>query len=104
MPPPAAPAARPAAGDAAAPVGTVLVTVENHAGTDTTLDLVVNGAAVTSMTVPAGGSRQVSVAAKLSSPFGSTVTVEAVLAGGRRARQAVFVGARGTAPVTLRIG
>lgn len=94
----------PASEPASSPVGTVVVTVENHSAAEVALDLVVNGAPVTSMTVPAGGSRQVSVSAKLSSPFGSTVTVEAVLAGGHPARQAVFVGARGTAPVTLRIG
>ncbi len=87
-----------------APVGTVVVAVENGSPAEVGLDLLVNGVAVTSMTVPSGGSRQVSVSAKLASPFGSTVTVEAVMAGGRRASQAVFVGAKGTAPVTLRIG
>ncbi len=86
------------------PVGTLLVTVQNASAADATLDLVVNGVAVTSMTVPAGQSAQTSVNARLSSPFGSTVTVEAVMAGGRRARQAIFVGAGGTAPVTLRVG
>jgi len=101
---PSSPPAASAAGDAASPVGTVVVTVQNKTGTDATLDLVVNGEPVTSMTVPAGASQQVSVSARLSSPFGSTVTVEAVLAGGHRAKQAVFVGAKGTAPVTLQIG
>ena len=90
--------------DADTPVGTVVVTVENRAATDATLDLVVNGAAVTSMTVGAGQSRPITVSARLSSPFGSTVTVEAVLAGGRRTRESVFVGARGTAAVTLHVG
>ena len=99
-----APAAAPAAAAGSAPVGTLLVTVVNRSGADATLDLIVNGAAVTSMTVPAGGSQQVSVSAKLSSVFGSTVTVEAAMASGRRARQAVFVGAGGTAPVSLQIG
>ncbi len=86
------------------PVGTLLVTVQNASATDATLDLVVNGVAVASMTVPAGQSAQTSVNARLTSPFGSTVTVEAVMAGGRRARQAVFVGAGGSAPITLRVG
>lgn len=107
--PPGYPSASPAAAPVSSStpqgvVGTVVVTVENASGADTTLDLVVNGAPVTSMTVPAGQSSSVTVSARLSSPFGSTVTVEAVLPGGRRARQAVFVGAKGTAPVTLRIG
>ena len=105
---PAAPASAPAAASPAtaanAPVGTVLVTVVNRSAADVTLDLVANGAPVTSMTLPAGGSRQLSVSAKLSSVFGSTVTVEAAMANGRRARQAVFVGAGGTAPVSLQIG
>ena len=80
------------------------MTVVNRSAADVTLDLVVNGAPVPSMTLPAGGSRQLSVSAKLSSVFGSTVTVEAAMANGRRARQAVFVGAGGTAPVSLQIG
>lgn len=86
------------------PTGTVLVTIVNRAPADATVDLVVNGAPVTSMTVPAGGSQQISVTARLSSIFGATVTVEAMMAGGRRARQAVFVGAGGTAPVSLQVG
>lgn len=85
------------------PVGTLQVTVQNPTGADVTVDLVVNGVAVTSMTIPAGQSVQTSVSARLSSPFGSTVTVEAVAAGGRGTRQAVFVGAGGTAPLTLRV-
>ncbi len=85
-------------------VGTVVVTVVNGSGADAAFDLVVNGAAVTSMNVPAGQTQTLSVSARLSSPFGSTVTVEAVMAGGGRTRQAVFVGAKGSAPVTLRIG
>lgn len=86
------------------PVGTLQVTLQNPSGSDATVDLVVNGVAVTTMTVPAGQSAQTSVNARLSSPFGSTVTVEAVASGGRRVRQAVFVGAGGTAPVTMRVG
>ena len=103
---PAAPASAPAAAPvpADAPVGTVVVTVVNRSAADAALDLVVNGVAVTSLTVPAGGSRQVSASAKLSSVFGSTVTVEAAMANGRRAKQAVFVGAGGSAPVSLQIG
>ncbi len=91
-------------GDSGGPVGTVLVTVQNGSGADASFDLVVNGVPVTSMSVPAGQAQQVSVSAKLASPFGSTVTVEAVMASGRRVKQAVFVGARGTAPVTLHVG
>lgn len=86
------------------PVGTLQVTLQNPSAADATVDLVVNGVAVTSMTIRAGQSAQTSVSARLSSPFGSTVTVEAVSAGGHRTRQAVFVGAGGTAPVTLRVG
>lgn len=100
----AAPSAVPPAQDSASPVGTLLVTVQNASAAEVALDLVVNGAAVTSMSVPAGQSQEVSVSARLSSPFGSTVTVEAVMANGHRSKQAVFVGARGTAPVTLRVG
>ncbi len=86
------------------PVGTLQVTLQNPSSADATVDLVVNGVAVTSMTIPADQSVQTSVSARLSSPFGSTVTVEAVAASGRRVRQAVFVGAGGTAPLTLRVG
>lgn len=86
------------------PVGTLQVTVLNTSSSDATVDLVVNGVAVTSMMIPAGQPAQTSVSARLSSPFGSTLTVEAVLPSGRRVRQAVFVGAGGTAPVTLRVG
>ncbi len=97
------PTAAPPANLTTNPVGTLQVTLQNPSGADATVDLVVNGVAVTSMTIPAGQSAQTSVSARLSSPFGSTVTVEAVLAGGRRVRQAVFVGAGGTAPVMLRL-
>ncbi len=93
-----------AATDASAPVGNVLVTVANGGAADASLDLVVNGVPVTHVTVPAGQSQVVNVSARLASPFGSMVTVEAVQADGRRAKQAVFVGAKGTAPLTLRVG
>ena len=102
-PPPAATEASPASG-AGMPVGTVVVTVENRTGADARMDLVVNGSPVTSLTVPAGQSYELSVSARLSSLFGSTVTVEAVMANGRRVRGGVFVGAGGTAPLALRIG
>ncbi len=97
-------AAAPAATDASTSVGTVLVTVVNGGGADASVDLVVNGVPVTHVTVPAGQSQVVNISARLASPFGSTVTVEAVQADGRRVKQAVFVGGKGTAPMTFRLG
>lgn len=89
---------------AEAPTGNVVVTLENRSTGAETVQLLVNGAAVTSLTVAPGASQVVTVTARLASPFGSMVTVQAVTSGGRRNEAAVFVGARGTAPVSLRIG
>jgi hypothetical protein len=86
------------------PMGTLVVTVENHSSADETVQLVVNGAGVATLTVPAGTTQQVSVPVLLASPFGSTVTVDAITSRGQRAQQSVFLGARGTAPVALRVG
>lgn len=98
----AAPAAAAAPGDL--PQGTVLLTLENHSAVDERVTVSVNGVAVSTTTVPAGSSQQARLPAKLASPFGSMVSVDAVTGGGRRAQQSVFVGAHGTASITLRIG
>ena len=107
------PTASPVAGTAApgaatrpgeAPTGTVLLTLENRSAVDESVTVSVNGLAVSTTTVPAGTSQQASLPAKLASPFGSMVSVDVVTGGGRRAQQSVFVGAHGTAPITLRIG
>lgn len=106
--PPASPTAVAAAAapeaSPAAPTGTIVVTLENVSAVPETVRILVNGTAMTDVTVPPGGRQQVRVTAALASPFGSTVQVEAVTSAGRRARGSVFVGARGTAPVALRIG
>lgn len=88
----------------APPMGTVLLTLENRSAADESVTASVNGVAVSTTTVPAGTTQQASLPAKLASPFGSMVTVDVVTGGGRRAQQSVFVGAHGTAAVTLRIG
>lgn len=99
--PPAA-SQTPAAG--AEPMGTVVLTLENHSTADESVTVSVNGVAVSTTTVRAGTTQQANLPAKLGSPFGSMVTVDAVTSGGRRAQQAVFVGAHGSAAITLRIG
>ncbi len=96
------PAAAPAAGPG--PMGTVLLTLENQSATDESVTVSVNGLAVSTTTIPAGTTQQASLPTRLASPFGSMVTIDVVTSGGRRAQQSVFVGAHGTAPVTLRIG
>lgn len=108
VPPPLPGGAASAAGAespaAAAPMGTVLLTLENRSAVDESVTLSVNGVAVSTTTVPAGTTQQTRLPAKLASPFGSMVTVDVVTSGGRRAQQSVFVGAHGTAPIALRIG
>ncbi|HYM40240.1 MAG TPA: hypothetical protein VEY12_08885 [Thermoplasmata archaeon] len=89
---------------AATPTGDVVVTLENQLQGAETVQLVVNGVPVTMLTLPPNTSQVTTVTARLSSPFGSMVTVQAVTSGGRRLEQSVFVGARGTAPVMLRLG
>ena len=89
---------------AAVPTGSVVVSVENRSAGTETVQLLVNGAAVSNLSVPPGTSQVTTVTARLSSPFGSMVTIQAVTSGGRRAEQSVFVGAKGTAQVSLRIG
>jgi hypothetical protein len=86
------------------PMGTVVLTLENHSAVDESVTVSVNGVPVSSTSVPAGTTQQASLSARLASPFGSMVTVDVVTGGGRHAQQTVFVGAHGTAPVTLRIG
>jgi len=86
------------------PTGNVVVTLENRSAGTETVQLIVNGVAVSTLSLPPGTSQVTTVTARLSSPFGSMVAVEAVTSGGRRVAQSVFVGARGTAPVALRIG
>ncbi len=86
------------------PVGTIVLTLENRSAVDESVTVSLNGVAVTATTVPAGATQKASLRARLASPFGSTVNVEVVTGGGRRARESVFVGAHGTADVTLRIG
>ncbi len=93
-----------AAEPAPVPTGNVVVSLENRSAGTETVQLTVNGVAVSSLTLPPGTSQVTTVTARLSSPFGSMVAVEAVTSGGRRAAQSVFVGARGTAQVALRIG
>lgn len=97
-------AGTPPAGGSEMPMGTVVLTLENRSAVDEHVTVSVNGVAVSSTAVPAGTTQQASLAAKLASPFGSMVTVDAVTSGGRHAQQAVFVGAHGTAAITLRIG
>ena len=89
---------------AAQPMGTVVLTLENHSTADETVTVSVNGVAVSTTTVRAGTTQQANLPAKLGSPFGSMVAVDAVTSGGRRAQQSVFVGAHGGAAITLRIG
>ncbi len=86
------------------PTGNVVVTAENRSGATEGVQRIVHGTAVTTLTLPPGTSQVTAVTARLSSPFGSRVTVEAVTSGGRRAEQSVFVGAWGTAQAWLRIG
>lgn len=86
------------------PMGTVVLTLENHSTADESVTVSVNGVAVSTTTVRAGTTQQANLPAKLGSPFGSMVTVDAVTSGGRRAQQAVFVGAHGSAAIALRIG
>ncbi|MFA5896826.1 MAG: hypothetical protein WC985_07980, partial [Thermoplasmata archaeon] len=74
------------------PTGTIVVTVENRSAADETVQLLVNGVSVSTLSVPARATQQASVGARLASPFGSMVKVQAVTVGGRRAEQAVFVG------------
>lgn len=101
-----APFAAASAAAAAPPqaMGTVALTLENRSTADETVTVSVNGVAVSTTTVPAGTTQQAALPARLASPFGSMVTVDAVTGGGRRAQQSVFVGAHGTAAITLRIG
>lgn len=101
VPPPLPGTADTAAG---VPTGNVVVTVENRSAAEETVQLLVNGVAVTSLSLPPGTSQVTTVTARLASPFGSMVTVAAVTSGGRRSESSVFVGARGTAPLALRIG
>lgn len=89
---------------AAAPTGSVVVTLENASTSEQTVQLVVNGAAVTSLSVPPGTTQVTTVTARLASPFGSMVSVQAVASSGRRAEASVFVGAGGTARLALRVG
>ncbi len=92
------------AASAAAPMGTVVVSVQNQSAANESVQVLLNGAPAATLSVAAGTTQQVSLPARLSSPFGHTVAVEVVTSGGRRARQDVFVGAGGTASVALRIG
>ncbi len=89
---------------ATAPTGNVVVAVENRSAAAETVQLVVNGAVVTALTLAPGTTQSLSVTARLASPFGSMVRVEAVTASGKRAEDSVFVGAGGTGHVGLRIG
>lgn len=100
----APPSASPPAPQGTAPTGDVVVTLENRASGPETVQLLVNGVAVTSLTLSPNTSQMTTVTARLASPFGSMVTIQAVTSGGRRAEQSVFVGARGTAQLSLRIG
>jgi len=90
--------------EGAPPTGDVVVTIENRSAATESVALYVNGVSVSTLSLPPGTSQQTSVTARLASPFGSMVTVRAVTSGGRRAEQSVFVGARGTASMSLRIG
>ncbi len=87
-----------------APTGDVVVTVENRSAAAETVQLVVNGVAVTTLTLSPGTTQTTSVTTRLASPFGSMVSVQVVTAEGRKVEQSVFVGARGTAQLNLRIG
>ena len=86
-----------------APTGDVVVTLENRSAAPETVQLVVNGVAVTAITVSPGTTQTSSVTARLASPFGSMVTVQAVTADGKKVERSVFVGAHGTAQVSLQV-
>lgn len=88
---------------ASAPLGNVVITLENRSTGAETARLIVNGVAVTEVTVPAGTTQMTTVTARLSSPFGSMVSVQAVTSSGRQSEQSVFVGTGGTGQVLLRI-
>lgn len=93
-----------AAGTPEPSLGTVALTLENRSAVDETVTVSLNGVPVSTTTVPAGTTQQASLTARLASPFGSMVNVEAVTGGGRHAKESVFVGAHGTAAIALRIG
>ncbi len=89
---------------ASAPTGNVVVSLENRSAAAENVQLVVNGAVVTALPLAPGTAQSLSVTARLASPFGSMVRVEAVTSTGKRAEGSVFVGAGGTGHVSLRIG
>lgn len=91
-------------GASTTPTGNVVVTLENPSSAAQTVQLVVNGAAVTTLSLSPGTTQVTTVTARLASPFGSMVNVEAVAASGRRSSGAIFVGAGGTARLALRVG
>jgi hypothetical protein len=86
------------------PTGDVVVTLENSSASPQTVQLVVNGAPVSSLSLGPGTTQVTTVTARLASAFGSMVRVEALSASGRRTEESVFVGAGGTARLTLRVG
>ena len=88
---------------AATPTGNVVVTLENASGGAETVQLLVNGAPVTTLTLSPGTTQVTTVTARLASPFGSMVSVQALTASGRRSEESVFVGAGGTAPLRIRV-
>lgn len=88
---------------AATPTGNVVITLENASGGAETVQLVVNGVAVTTIAVSPGTTQVTTVTARLASPFGSMVSVQALTASGRRSEDSVFVGAGGTAQLRLRV-
>lgn len=97
------PGTRPAQVPATA-FGTILVTLENPSGAREDGQLLLNGEAFATLTVPAGETGRATLRARVDSPARATVALEAVTGGGRRARQDVSVEAGATTPVSLRIG
>ncbi len=89
---------------ASAPIGNIVVTVENRSSAAESVQLLVNGAAAASLSLSPGTSQVTTVTARLASAFGSMVSVQAITSSGRRAEESVFVGAGGTAQIQLRIG
>ncbi len=82
---------------------TIVLTVENGTAAAETVQIVVNGAVVGELPVPAGQSVGATLHPALANAYGSRVRVEAVLRDGRRATQDLTVTAFAGQSMSLRI-